>query len=166
MIVSQIAAMSKNRVIGSKLKLPWHIPEDLKFFKETTKGRIIIHGRKTYESLGYKPLPNRLNIVITRNPDSVPPNKDVPVFTSLEKALEFAKTKTAEWGEEVFIGGGEEIYRLALPYTDRIYLTEIHAEFEGDARFPEFDKSTFKEVHRDRREGVVPYDFVTYERTR
>ncbi len=166
MIVSQIAAMAKNRVIGSKLKLPWHIPEDLKFFKDTTKGKIIIQGRKTYESLGYKPLPNRLNVIITRNPESVPFHKDIVIFTKLEDALEFAKSKTSEWGEEVFIGGGEEIYRLALPYTDRIYLTVIEKEFEGDAKFPEFDLNEFKEVHRDNREGEVPFSFRTYERVR
>jgi dihydrofolate reductase len=164
MIVSQIAAMSKNRVIGSKLKLPWHIPEDLKFFKETTKGHIIIHGRKTYESLGYKPLPNRLNIIITRNPESIPYHKDIVVFTDLKEALDFAATKTSEWGDEVFIGGGEEIYRLAMPFTDRIYLTLIDKEFEGDARFPEFDQSVFKEVHRDDRDGPIPFSFITYER--
>lgn len=166
MIVSQIAAMAKNRVIGSNLKLPWHIPEDLKFFKEKTKGKIIIQGRKTYESLGYKPLPNRLNIIITRNPDAVPFHKDIVIFTNLEEALEYAKSKTSEYGEEVFIGGGEEIYRLALPYTDRIYLTVIEKEFEGDAKFPEFDLNVFKEVHRDSREGPVPYSFRTYERVR
>lgn len=166
MIVSQIAAMSKNRVIGSNLKLPWHIPEDLKFFKDTTKGHIIIHGRKTYESLGFKPLPNRLNIVLTRTPESIPFHKDIVVFSNLKEALDFAKTKTAEWGEEVFIGGGEEIYRQALPYTDRIYLTVINKEFDGDARFPEFDVNVFKEVHRDDREGPIPFSFITYEKYR
>lgn len=166
MIVSQIAAMAKNRVIGSKLKLPWHIPEDLKFFKETTKGHIIIHGRKTYESLGYKPLPNRLNIVVTRNPGIIPQHKDVVIVTNLEDALAYAKSKTSEWGDEVFIGGGEEIYRQALPYTDRIYLTVIEQEFEGDARFPEFDESIFKEVHRDERSGPIPFSFRTYEKAR
>src|SRR5690606_33224578 len=111
MIVSQIAAMAKNRVIGSDLKLPWHIPEDLKFFKDTTKGHIIIHGRKTFESLGFKPLPNRLNIVLTRSPETLPRNEyeNVVVFTNLKEALEFARTKTNQWGEEVFIGGGGEI---------------------------------------------------------
>jgi dihydrofolate reductase len=166
MIVSQIAAMAKNRVIGSNLKLPWHIPEDLKFFKDTTKGHIIIHGRKTYESLGYKPLPNRLNIIITRNPDAVPFHKDIVIFTDLKEALDYAATKTGEWGEEVFIGGGEEIYRLALPYTDRIYLTVIEKEFEGDAKFPEFDTSLFKEIHRDERTGPIPFSFRTYEKSR
>jgi dihydrofolate reductase len=165
MIVSQIAAMSKNRVIGSNLKLPWHIPEDLKFFKDTTKGHIIIHGRKTYEALGFKPLPNRLNIVLTRNPDTIPFHKDIVVFSNLRDALDYAKTKTPEWGEEVFIGGGEEIYRQAMPFTDRIYLTVIDKEFEGDARFPEFDPNTFKEVHRDNREGPIPFSFITYEKS-
>ncbi len=166
MIVSQIAAMAKNRVIGTNLKLPWNIPEDLKFFKDTTNGHIIIHGRKTYESLGFKPLPNRLNIVLTRNPETLPPHKDIVVYTNLEDALEYAKTKTDEWGEEVFIGGGGEIYKQALPYTDRIYLTVIHKEFEGDAKFPEFDKNIFKEVRRDDRQGPIPFTFFTYERQR
>ncbi len=164
MIVSQIAAMAKNRVIGSNLKLPWHIPEDLKFFKDTTKGHIIIQGRKTYESLGYRPLPNRLNIILTRNPEAVPFHKDIVVFTNLKEALDYAQTKTGEWGDEVFIGGGEEIYRQALPYTDRIYLTVIDKEFDGDTRFPEFDQKIFREVHRDDRQGPIPFSFITYEK--
>jgi dihydrofolate reductase len=165
MIVSQIAAMSENRVIGSQLQLPWDIPEDMKFFRETTKGHIIIQGRKTYESLGYKPLPNRLNIIVTRNPENVPPHKDIVIVTSVEQALDYAKTQTEKWGEEVFIGGGEEIYRLALPFTDRIYLTVIHKKFEGDAFYPEFDLKKFKETARRDCTGPIAYSFLTYDRS-
>lgn len=164
MIVSQIAAMSENRVIGSSLKLPWHLPEDLKFFMGKTKGHILIYGRKTYESLGYKPLPKRLNIILTRDPSKLPAHSDVLAFTKLEDALNFAESKIGEYPEEVFIGGGEEIYKLAMPLTHRIYLTEIHKTFDGDAFFPEFDKKLFKEVERTKRTEPVPFDFVTYEK--
>lgn len=166
MIVSQIAAMAKNRVIGNGLKLPWNIPEDLQFFRSKTKGHIIIQGRKTYESLGNKPLPHRLNIILTRDPSKVVPHPDIKICTDIKEALEFAKTKIGEYPEEVFIGGGEEIYRLALPYTDRIYLTEIENEYEGDIFYPEFDKSIFKEVERTPKTEPERYAFVTYERVK
>jgi dihydrofolate reductase len=116
MIVSQIAAMAKNRSIGLDNNLPWHIPEDMKFFRDTTKDRICIYGRKTYESLGYKPFPKRPNIVISRNPDQVPNKEAVIVVSSLEAALEVARGQTDKWGQEVFICGGAEIYKLAIPF--------------------------------------------------
>jgi dihydrofolate reductase len=164
MIVSQIAAMAKNRSIGLDNNLPWHIPEDMKFFRDTTKDRICIYGRKTYESLGYKPFPKRPNIVISRNPDQVPNKEAVIVVSSLEAALEVARGQTDKWGQEVFICGGAEIYKLAIPFSDRIYLTEIHKDYPGDAFFPEFDKTVFKEVYRSKRTDPEPFDFVTYEK--
>ncbi len=164
MIVSQIAAMAKNRTIGADNDLPWDIPEDMRFFRDTTRGRICIYGRKTYESLGYKPFPKRFNIVISRNPDEVPNKEAVVVVTSIKEALEVAATQTAEWGQEVFICGGGEIYKLALPYTDRIYLTEIDEDYPGQTLFPEFDKKLFKEVSRSERTEPVSFAFVTYQK--
>ena len=109
MILSQIAAMAKNRVIGNKGQLPWNLPDDLKFFKAKTKGRIIVMGRKTFESLP-KPLPHRLNVVVTRQEDYQTP-EGVPCFGSIDEALSFCKTQTDKWGKEVFIIGGGEIYK-------------------------------------------------------
>jgi len=161
MIVSAIAAMAANRVIGREGGLPWRLPKDMQFFKDKTKGHIMVMGRKTFESFG-KPLPERLHVVITRQRDYRAPGAHV--FDSLEKAFEFCRTQTAQWGDEIFVVGGGEIYREALPWTQRIYLTEIQAEFPGDARFPEFDRGVFHEVKRRPGDDSIPYDFVTYER--
>lgn len=161
MILSAIAAMAANRVIGRDGDLPWNIPEDMKFFKETTQGHILIMGRKTFESFG-GPLPNRLHVVITRQTDYHP--KGAHVFQSIDEAVQFCESQTAKWGDEVFIAGGGEIYREMLPITDRIYLTEIHREYPGDTKFPEFDTSLFKEIGRRPRTEPLPFDFVIYER--
>lgn len=161
MILSAIVAMASNRVIGREGGLPWDIPEDMKFFKTKTTGHIILMGRKTFDSFN-KPLPNRLHVVITRQKDYKP--EGAHVFHTIEDALAFCRTQTPQWGEEVFLIGGGEIYRQMMDVTDRIYLTEIHREFEGDARFPEFDKSVFREVERSPRSEPIPFDFVIYER--
>lgn len=163
MILTAIAAMAKNRVIGTKGDLPWRIPEDFKFFKDKTTGHIMIMGRKTFESLG-GPLPNRLHVVITRQKDYEP--EGAHVFASIGDALDFcsAQTDSGAWPEEVFIIGGGEIYKQMLDSTDRILLTEIQKEFDGDTKFPEFSSEDFEEVERTHREKPVPFDFVTYER--
>jgi len=133
-MVSIIVAASENNVIGQHNQLPWHLPADMKYFKETTTGKPIIMGRKTFESLG-KPLPNRPNIVITRQPDY--PREGIIVTTSLQEALMIAGTFD---GEEMFITGGEEIFSQAIPLlVQRMYITRIHATVTGDAHFPEFD---------------------------
>lgn len=142
MIVSLIAAQSTNRVIGINNTLPWDIPEDLNYFKEKTRGRIIIMGRKTFESLP-KTLPKRFHIVISRKP-TPSTQENVLWVQSIEQALIEAKKLIPAWPEEVFIIGGGEIYSQSLPFTDRIYLTQIHQNFTGDAYFPEFDRSIFK----------------------
>ncbi|MGE0634305.1 MAG: dihydrofolate reductase [Pseudobdellovibrionaceae bacterium] len=162
MIVSQIAAMAKNRVIGVDNKLPWHIPEDLKFFREKTKNSIIIMGRKTFESLPGV-LPKRFNIVVTRQENYTIGNPLVLVVDSIENALREAEARIGEWGQEVFIAGGGEIYTQALPYSDRIYLTVIDREVPGDARFPEFDVKRFKLVERRERQEPEPFAFCVYE---
>ena len=143
--VALIAAKSENGVIGKDGDMPWHLSEDLKFFKRTTLGKPVVMGRKTYESIG-KPLPGRPNLVVTRNADWRADG--VQVFGSLEAALNIAKKLEPE---EIIIGGGAQIYELALPYTDRMYLTQIHQSFEGDTFFPNFDTNDWQEVSRERR---------------
>jgi dihydrofolate reductase len=181
MIVSAIAAMGANRVIGQEGDLPWNIPEDMKFFREKTKARIVIMGRKTFESFPEgRPLPGRYHIVITRQSSwaqevasrlnllrkqkEFVKGTEVTVVSSITEALHEANLKTAFYGEEVFVIGGGEIYQQMLPQTQRIYLTEIHKNFNGDAYFPNFEASDFREVARISRPGEVPFDFVTYER--
>lgn len=163
MILSAIAAMAANRVIGVNGDLPWRIPEDFKFFKDKTSGHIMIMGRKTFDSLG-GPLPKRLHVVITRQKDYEP--EGAHVVSTIGEALDFCQQQTdsGAWPEEVFIIGGGEIYKQMLDSTDRIYLTEIQKDVEGDTRFPDFSTDDFEEVERSHREQPVPFDFVTYER--
>ncbi|TPD54620.1 MAG: dihydrofolate reductase [Thalassolituus maritimus] len=160
-----IVAVAENGVIGRNNSLPWYLPNDLKYFKQTTMGKPVIMGRKTYESIG-KPLPGRTNIVITRQADYQP--EGVKVVNSVEAARELAESVCLIDGQdEAMIMGGAEIYALALPHTDRLYLTEVHADVEGDAFFPEYDKSRWQEVAREdfAAEGPNPYNysFVVYE---
>ena len=137
--VSIIVAVAKNNVIGKDNKLPWHLPEDLKHFKKKTEGHHLIMGRKTYESMG-NPLPNRTSIVITRNKNyTVPPGHYV--VHNLEAALEVGKKKDLP---QVFILGGAEIFKLAIPLVDEMIITEIHARPEGNTFFPEWDKSKWE----------------------
>jgi dihydrofolate reductase len=143
-MISLVVAMSENRVIGIENRLPWNIPEDLKRFKKITSGHPIIMGRKTFESIG-RPLPNRTNIVITRNKDYR--EEGIVACSSLEEAIEWAGR--APGSDEICIIGGGEIFRQALPIADRIYLTVVQWPFEGDAHFPEFDESKFKETARE-----------------
>ena len=164
MIISQIVAVSLNNVIGVNRGLPWHMPSDLKYFREKTLGHHIVMGRRNYEAEG-KALPDRVNIVLTRNPDYQIP--DGMVVHKLEDAVEIAR-KAGE--SELFIVGGEEIYRLAMPFTDRIYLTRIHVEVEGDTFYPGLDMKIWKEVSRisNKKDDRNPfdYDFLVYERLR
>jgi dihydrofolate reductase len=146
MILSSIVAMSENRVIGANNQLPWHLPEDLKYFKRITMGHPIIMGRKTYESIG-RPLPGRVNIVVTRQANWCA--EGVVVTHSVDEALQVAARQVASEGvDEVFMIGGEELFRQSLHKMDRIYLTQVHAHIEGDAYFPEFDRSQWEEVER------------------
>jgi len=133
MIKSIIVAVSENNVIGLKGKIPWKISEDLKYFKRITTGHTVAMGRKTYESIG-KPLPNRINIVITRNKNYIAP--ECVIVDSIEKSI---LQTTQE--DELFFIGGFEIYKKALCFADRIYLTKVLGEFNGDVFFPLFDKN-------------------------
>ncbi len=150
-----IAAMSSNRVIGADGKLPWHEPEDLRFFKATTAGHAVIMGRKTWEALG-RPLPKRRNLVVTRQLAFVAPGAEV--FADLVAAIAAARTTDPE---PMVIGGGE-IYRQALVAATRIHLTEVLVEAQGDATFPALDARAWR-VASERRSGNLV--FRTYERT-
>ena len=163
--LSLMAAMSENYVIGKAGDLPWHLPKDFKRFKEMTQGHNIIMGRKTYESLGGKPLPKRTNIVITRQEGYE--GSGIVVVKSLEEALDYvAQTED----DEPFVIGGGEIYKAALPYADRIYLTIVHAEVEGDTFFPEFNQSEWEITEQEAvpadEKHDYPFTFVTYDRKR
>src|SRR3989338_8105608 len=141
MIISLIAAMDKNRVIGKDNSLPWKLPEDMKRFRGITKGKPVIMGRKTFESIG-RPLPDRKNIIITR--DRNYKAEGCIVVNSKEEALNAAKGS-----EEVMIIGGEQIFEEFLPIANKMYLTFIDKEFEGDAYFPEYDNAEWKEISRE-----------------
>ncbi|MFZ5757021.1 MAG: dihydrofolate reductase [Pseudomonadota bacterium] len=166
MLVSLIAAVADNGVIGRDNKLPWHLPGDLKYFKATTLGKPVIMGRKTWESLG-RPLPGRTNIVITRQSGYAPAG--AKVTASLDEALALAaQVALIDGVDECVVIGGAEIYAQALPRCDRLYLTEVRAQVAGDAFFPAFDRRDWRETKREdfRAEGPNPYDygFVVYER--
>lgn len=143
--LSLIVAMTESRVIGIENRLPWSIPEDLKRFKKITLGHPIIMGRKTYESIG-RVLPGRTNIVITR--ERAYRVEGGAVVHSFEEALQWAKR--SDGASEIFVIGGAEIFRLALPLAQRLYLTEVHWPFEGDTFFPDFAEQEFKELTRER----------------
>jgi dihydrofolate reductase len=166
MIFSAIAALARNRVIGQGNGLPWRLPGDLKFFKATTLGKPVVMGRKTFQSIG-RPLPGRPNIVVTRDPGFAA--EGVHVVRDIDTALDLAATLARETGaEEVMVIGGAEIYAQALPRLDRLYLTEIDAEIDGDAYFPEIEPRAWREADRsnpvlDEASGLS-YCFITLHR--
>lgn len=161
MTTSIVVAISENHVIGKDNKLLWYLPNDLKHFKNITTGHTVIMGRKTYDSVG-KPLPKRRNIIITRQNITI---EGCEVVSSIEAALALCANE-----EEVFIVGGAEIYKQSLHLTDRIYLTIVHKEFEGDSFFPEIAKNEWKEIYREDyqpdEKNSLSYSFITYERLR
>ena len=152
--------MAENRVIGRANRLPWRLPADLRRFKSVTMGKPVIMGRKTYESIG-TPLPGRSNIVVTRDPDYRAPGCEV--VHSLEQALEAGAGHA-----EVMVIGGAELYRQALGRAERIYLTLVRAEVEGDALFPDIEPQQWRELeresHRADERNQYDYDFVTLQR--
>ena len=162
MIKIIMAAIAKNNVIGKDNDLIWHLPADFRFFKQTTKGHTLIMGRKTFESLG-NPLPHRDSLVVTRNKDYT--SDGITVFHSLENALAYAEKKGLE---KVFILGGGEIYRQSMDIADKLIITEVHEEFEGDTYFPEIDKDTWKEISREEHKADEKnkYDFAFVEYVR
>jgi len=156
--ISIIVAMAKNRTIGINNTLPWRCPEDLKHFKSLTMGHHMIMGRKTFDSIG-KPLPGRTTVVISRNPALK--IEGCIIAHSLHEAI-----AASAGDEEVFIVGGAELYKQALPLADTLYLTEIQQEVEGDAHFPAFDIKNWQEITREARQQTVPqalsFHFITY----
>ena len=161
-ILTLIAAVARNGVIGMANRLPWQLPADLKHFKELTTGHTVIMGRKTWDSLPakFRPLPGRYNIVVTRN-DSFRA-EGATVSTSLPDAIAAAN------GDEVFVIGGAELYKAALLLADRLQLTEIDATFEGDTWFPIIDPARWRETARETYsdEAGLRYAFVTYQKNR
>ncbi|BES72654.1 dihydrofolate reductase [Marinobacter nanhaiticus D15-8W] len=162
-----IVAMAQNRVIGRNNALPWYLPGDLRYFKQATMGKPILMGRKTFESIG-RPLPGRLNVVITRDPDWEAPT-GVVAEQSLEAAYRRAEAQAElEGGDEIMIIGGGQIYADALPDIDRMYVTQVHADVEGDAWFPEVDWDQWEELGREdfsaSENNPYDYSFVVYQR--
>ena len=161
-MLSIIVAKAKNNIIGKDNKLLWKLPADLQRFKELTTGHIIIMGRKTFESLG-RVLPNRKHIVFTQNPDFKVNDENVQVVHSMLEIQEYIESE-----EECFVIGGALIYNLLMPYVNKMYITQIDKDFEGDAFFPRIDETKWKEVEREK--GVkdennnLEYEFITYEK--
>jgi dihydrofolate reductase len=159
-------AMARNRTIGRDNALPWHLPEDLKFFKRVTMGKPIIMGRKTWDSIG-RPLPGRCNIVISRNKDFKADG--IEAVSSLQQALSLAEQiLLRDSSDEVCVIGGAEIYAQALPQADRLYLTQVHADVAGDTFFPQFDMSQWQEVEREdfaaSGDNLYDYSFLVLEK--
>ena len=161
MTLAHIVAASENDVIGAAGQLPWSIPEDLKFFRDTTRGHAVIMGRKTFDSLG-KPLPNRLNVIVTRQKDFAVPG--ALVVPTLEDAYAACREHVGQWGELVFIIGGGEIYQQSLKDVDLVYLTRVHLPYPGDAKYPKIDETLFNEISRRKCSGNPSYTFLTYRR--
>ena len=162
MRLSIIVAVAENGVIGRDNDLPWHLSADLQRFKAVTMGHHLIMGRKTFETIG-RALPGRTTVVVSRGRPQLP--EGIKLAGSLEEAVEIAR----EGGDdEAFVAGGGEIYRVALPLADRLYLTRLHTEFEGDTRFPELDETEWslvdsKEVAPDD-QNAYPFSFQIYDR--
>lgn len=153
MIISIIAAVADNMIIGNNNSLPWNLPADLEYFKKNTLGKSVIMGAKTFESIG-KVLPNRKNIILSFDKDYKA--EGCVTVTSIEEAL-----KEVGENEEVMIAGGASIYKQFLPLANKLYLTFIHHDFEGDTYFPEFDINQWKEAKRidNKADGKNPYDY-------
>ncbi len=159
--------MAENRCIGKDNQMPWHISDDLKRFKALTMGHPVIMGRKTYESiLGYlkKPLPGRENIVVSRG--GFDNTHGVSVFSDILDAIALGKTNASlQEMAEIFIIGGAQIYEQSIDLADRLYLTQVHRDVEGDAFFPEFDRGEWEEIEReDHMDHDPPYSFITLQR--
>lgn len=161
MKIAMIAAMAKNRVIGLDNDMPWRLPDDLKFFKKTTTGKPVIMGRKTFESIGSRPLPNRPNLVISRQADFIA--EGAAVFSSVEDAI-----ASMDSVEEVIIMGGGQLYKQMLPQADKLYLTLINADIDGDTFFPDWSEFSWNEIEREHHEmddsHAYSFDFITLQK--
>jgi len=157
-----IAAVADNRVIGNKNTIPWHMPADFKYFKETTLGKTVVMGLNTFNSIGGKPLPGRKHIILSNDPNYTPP-ADCVVARSIDEVVEMVKDIS-----EVMICGGASVYRQFLPLAKRLYLTYVHASPEGDTYFPEVNPAEWNEVKRTDfkadEKNMYDYSFVILER--
>jgi dihydrofolate reductase len=158
-MLSLIVAVAANGVIGRDNQLPWRISEDLRYFKKMTIGKPVVMGRKTYQSIG-KPLPGRPNIVLTRDANWTA--NGVHVVHALDQAL--ARGEEMANGEEVMVIGGAELFNAMLPAAQRLYWTEVHRDYQGDAFFPSPDPASWREISREDHEGDPPFSFVVLER--
>lgn len=158
---SHIVACANNNIIGAAGALPWHIPEDMKIFRRITTGHIVIMGRKTYESIG-RPLAKRLCVVVSRQGGNFSDN--IHHAKSLEDAFRFCKVFEGMWGHEAFIIGGGQIYEQSMPFIDRIYLSQIPLDVEGDVRYPTIDPNRFHQVSQEAFSGKIPFTFNILER--
>ena len=167
MIISIIAAVAENGVIGGNNKLPWHLPLDMRFFMKTTEGHCILTGRRNYESIPekFRPLKNRTNIVVTRQQNYAEETAELKIVGSLEEGIEIAR-KLKE--KELFIIGGGQVYEQAMALADRLYITEIKHQFQGDTYFPDIDPSKWEEVSRIKcavdKHNAYGMEFVVLER--
>lgn len=161
--IAFVVAMDRNRLIGAGDRLPWRLPDDMRFFREVTMGHPVLMGRKTYESIParFRPLPGRTNIVLTSQRGYEAPG--CIVVHTIEEAL-----LLVDEAEELMVIGGAQVFRELLPIVDRLYLTDIDGAYEGDVYFPEFDRAAWREVAReehpadDRHDS--PFAFITLER--
>jgi dihydrofolate reductase len=163
MILSHIVAAASNDVIGVDNDLPWDIPEDMQFFRAKTKGKALIMGRKTFESVGH-PLPHRLSVVVTHKKDYPQQSPTMVVKGDLHSAIEYCRTQSAKYGEEIFIIGGGEIFKESMPLVDVIYLTRIHKDYPGDIKYPKVDPKEFALIEQRDCTEPVPFSFLTYAR--
>lgn len=181
-MISIISAVAKNRVIGSKNGLPWHLPADFKYFKEKTTGKVLILGLNTFKSIGQKPLPNRKHVILCDKSDYKVPgdSKDCFLVDSVDKALKVARelaesfdsaqslAQDKNFESEIFVCGGAFVYKQFLPLANKLYLTYIDNEFDGDTYFPEFNLADFKEIsredHKPDEKNKWPYSFVFLKR--
>ena len=161
-MLSIIVAIAKNNVIGKDNKLIWHLPEDLKRFKELTTGKIIIMGRKTFESLG-RVLPNRKHIILTKNKDFKCNHEMVEIVTDIKELDKYIKSE-----EENFVIGGASIYKMFMPYANKMYVTKIDEEFDGDTFFPNIDENEWKAETKEKgitdEKNPYNYEYITYVR--
>lgn len=161
-MISMIAAVAENRVIGNKNTIPWHMPADFKYFKETTVGKTIVMGLNTFNSIGGKPLPGRKHIILNNDPSFVPPENCV-VARSIDEVVKMVKDIP-----EAMICGGASVYKQFLPLAQKLYITEVHAKPEGDTYFPEINPAEWKEIKRTDlkadEKNKYDYSFVIFER--
>ena len=161
-MLSIIVAIANKNVIGKDNKLIWHLPEDLKHFKEKTTGHKIIMGRKTFESLG-RILPNRKHIILCNDMQMDIENKDIEILDDISKLGKYINSE-----EECFVIGGATIYKLLMPYSNKMYITKINQEFEGDVYFPEIKEEEWKEISKEKglknEQNPYDYEYITYVR--